>query len=215
MEVSYECSNKGIAMKMNVPKFDRIAREIFAPAYVAIAEQIKEKTGITKGICLDVGAGGGYLGIALAKITDLDVFLLDRSQEMLNIAGHNIIAGGLEARVDILSGDVHKIPINDESIDLVISRGSVFFWKNKLKAFNEIYRVLVPRGRAYIGGGFGTPETEKQIRAKMNKIDKNWPGRKGKNVDNQRICSKALSKSSITDWAVNKSKAGLWIEIWK
>ncbi len=56
-------------MKVNVTQFDQIAREIFAPIYPVIAEQIVRKTGITAGQCLDVGCGG-YLGMALAKITE-------------------------------------------------------------------------------------------------------------------------------------------------
>ncbi len=51
--------------EMDVPEFDRIAREVFPPVSLLIAEQIKEITGITEGVCLDIGAGGGYLGIAL------------------------------------------------------------------------------------------------------------------------------------------------------
>ncbi|MBA4390969.1 MAG: SAM-dependent methyltransferase [Syntrophus sp. (in: bacteria)] len=202
-------------MRMNVPKYDRIAREIFAPAYVAIAEMIKEKTGVTEGVCLDVGTGGGYLGIALARITNLDVLLLDSSREMLHIALPNIIEGGLETRVRILFGDVHKIPINDGSVNLVISRGSVFFWKDKAQAFTEIYRVLAPGGRAYIGGGLGTPDIQKQIKAKMKKLGRAWPGQNKKNGDHQEEYRKALQDACITNSSVTRSEVGLWIEIWK
>ena len=181
---------KVFVMEMDVLEFDRVAREVFPPVYVAIAEQIKEITGITEGVCLDVGAGGGYLGIALAPITNLDIFLLDSSREMLDIALRNVIAGSLETRVRILSGDVHKIPVNDGSIDLVVSRGSVFFWRDKTRAFNEIHRVLAPGGRAHIGGGLGTPEIEKQVRAKMKQIDKNWPRWRDKNGNNQKSVQK-------------------------
>lgn len=198
---------------MDVPEFDRIAREVFPPVYIAIAEQIKEITGITEGVCLDIGAGGGYLGIALAPITDLVVILLDNSREMLDIALRNIITGGLEARVRILSGDVHKISLNDASIDLAVTRGSVLFWEDKTRAFNEIHRVLVPGGRAHIGGGLVTPKIEKQVRAKMKKIDKNWPHERDKNSDNHGIYSEALKRSCITHRAVKKTEAGLWIEI--
>jgi ubiquinone/menaquinone biosynthesis C-methylase UbiE len=200
---------------MNVPEFDGIAREAFAPAYIAIAEQIKEKTGITEGFCLDVGAGGGYLGIALARITELDVFLLDNSRDMLDIALRNIIADSLETRVRILFGDAHEIPVNDGSIDLVISRGSVFFWKDKTRAFNEIHRIIAPGGRAYIGGGLGTSEIEKQVMAKMKKIGKSRPCRQDDKTGNQEACRQALERACIENCIMTSSDAGLWIEIWK
>jgi ubiquinone/menaquinone biosynthesis C-methylase UbiE len=202
-------------MKMDVIKFDRIAREVFSPVYSVIAQQIKERTGISEGVCLDIGAGGGYLGIALAMITGLHVFLLDNSPEMLEIAQRNIIERDLETKVGIVSGDAHEIPFEDESANLVISRGSVFFWKNKVRAFNEIHRVLAPGGKAYVGGGLGTPEIAKQVRTRMNKIDINWPGRREKNSDSHKTCSEALSISGIAGWSIKKSNAGLWIEICK
>lgn len=49
-------------MKMDPHEFDRIARGVFAPVYPVIAAQILDRTGIRKGVCLDIGCGGGYLG---------------------------------------------------------------------------------------------------------------------------------------------------------
>jgi len=202
-------------LKMDVHQFDKIAREVFAPAYVSIAEQIKEKTGVTQGICLDVGSGGGYLDIALAGITDMVFFLLDQSHEMLDIAKRNIVGSHLEKRLFTLHADVHSIPLDGESVDLVISRGSVFFWENKTRAFGEIYRVLRPGGRAYIGGGLGRPEVREQIRTKMLQIDKNWSWRKNGNGDNQESYREALQKACIANGSVTKNEVGTWIEMWK
>ncbi|HHX75328.1 MAG TPA: methyltransferase domain-containing protein, partial [Firmicutes bacterium] len=154
--------------------YDRTAREVFAPIYPVIAARIKEKTKITSGICLDIGTGTGCLGIALAQITDLTVYLLDYSREMLAIAVRNIAATGLGGRVNTLWGNVCNLPLKDNSVDLVISRGSLYQWKNKKRAFREIYRVLAPQGMAYIGGGFGTLELKQKIDALMQARDDNW-----------------------------------------
>ncbi|NLN07619.1 MAG: methyltransferase domain-containing protein [Firmicutes bacterium] len=154
--------------------YDRTAREVFAPIYPVIAAQIKEKTKITSGICLDVGAGTGYLGIALAQITDLTVYLLDYSREMLAIAARNIVAAGLGGRVSTLWGNVCDLPFKDNSVDLVISRGSLYHWRNKKRAFQEIYRVLAPQGMTYIGGGFGSVELKQKIDAVMQARDSSW-----------------------------------------
>ena len=154
---------------MDVLAYDRIAREIFAPVYPVIAQQIRTQTGITQGVCLDIGTGGGYLGIALAAITDLDFYLMDKSDEVLEIAWMNVAVSGLQNRVRTLCGDVHHIPRDNGSVDLVISRGSLFFWEDKAKAFAEIYRVLAPGGGAYIGGGMGTKELFDKIKVEMDK----------------------------------------------
>lgn len=159
---------------MNVAEFDKVAREILAPAYVALAEQIKEATGITKGVCLDAGAGGGYLSIGLAKITDLDIILLDQLEEMRDIAERNIVEAGLEKRLHTLLADIHQIPLDDCSVDLVVSRGSVFFWEDHVKAFREIYRILALGGVTFVGGGFGSVALKKQIDEKMMLRNKGW-----------------------------------------
>lgn len=159
---------------MNITEFDKIAREVFAPAYLVLAEQIRKATGITRGVCLDAGAGGGYLSIALAKITSLDIILLDQSQEMQNIAARNIVEAGLEKRLSTLLADIHEIPLDDCSVDIVVSRGSVFFWEDQSRAFREIYRVLAPGGVTFIGGGFGSIEIKKQIDEKMMARQKDW-----------------------------------------
>jgi hypothetical protein len=52
-----------IHIKFDALKFDRIARDVFAPVYPAIAEQIIVRTGVVRGVCLDIGCGGGYLGL--------------------------------------------------------------------------------------------------------------------------------------------------------
>ncbi len=203
-------------MELGCVEFDRIARDVFAPAYLSIADQIIDRTAVTHGMCLDIGTGGGYLGIALARITDLHFFLLDKSSEMLDIATANIRAEGLGNRIWTLFGNVHNIPLSDNSIDLVVSRGSVFFWENKPCAFREIYRVLAPKGRAYVGGGLGAPHVREEILAKMKKIGKDWSRCTTKDAsDNTEEYREALQKAGIERYAVTKSDIGTWIEIWK
>ncbi|AGL03092.1 methylase involved in ubiquinone/menaquinone biosynthesis [Desulfoscipio gibsoniae DSM 7213] len=200
---------------MNVCEFDNIAREVFAPIYPVIAEQIKQKTGITTGKCLDIGCGGGYLGIALASITELYIYLLDKSLEMLEIAASNISAAGLKTRMQTFFADVKKIPLPDQSINLIISRGSIFFWEDQQKAFEEIYRVLAPGGVAYIGGGFGSAELKKQIAARMEKDNKNWRAMMNKNIGENapEAFTKILQNTKIAFFEINRDEAGLWILI--
>ena len=54
-----------------------------------------------------------------------------------------------------MAADVHALPFRDNSFDLVISRGSIFFWRDQSTALREIVRVLKPGGYAFIGGGYG------------------------------------------------------------
>lgn len=204
-------------MASKAEEFDEIADQVFFPIYPVIAQQIKEKTGKTKGICLDVGSGGGHLGLSLLKITELEMILLDKNEEALEIAQKRIADRDLEARASTLLGDVQKIPLNDGVCHLVISRGSLWFWEDQKKALEEIYRVLAPRGMAYVGGGFGTPELEKQIGIEMRKRDKEWPQSRQKFVEgnNTERFLRLLTESIIEDFQVSEDEKGIWIFIKK
>ena len=208
-------------MKINAAEFDQIAREVFAPVYPVIAEQIIHETGIVDGTCLDVGCGSGYLGLALAKLTDFNIYFFDQSQEMLEIVNRHIADNALAARAQTLLGDVHRIPLDDQAIDLIVSRGSIFFWENRTDVFKEIYRVLAPGGIAYIGGGFGNPELKEQVIEKMKEKNKNLP-EKGdfrkkveKNIGKQNAdtFNEELRHAGIPKFKIIRDDSGLWVII--
>ena len=58
-------------------QMDRTALTVFAPIYPVIAEQIVRRLDITEGRCVEIGSGPGLLSLALARITDLQMILLD------------------------------------------------------------------------------------------------------------------------------------------
>jgi len=207
-------------MQIDAKKFDTMAREIFAPAYPLIASQAVERTGISEGVCLDIGCGGGYLGLALAQTTDLFVRFFDQSGEMLDIVRGNVAARGLEDRTDILSGTAESIPLPDGSVNLAISRGSVFFW-DRVPAFREINRVLAPGGMSYIGGGFGSAEVKAEIDRKMEDRSHDGPPwrewvAKRLGPDAPAEFEKELRSAGIEDFEIDRSDdKGLWIIIRK
>jgi SAM-dependent methyltransferase len=160
--------NDGEAIVMNkAEEFDEIARNVFAPIYPVLARQIVGRSEVAAGKCLDVGSGGGLLGLAVAEITGLEVTLYDISADAIELAKQRIQTGNLGNRVTAVAGDVQAMPFSDGSFNLIISRGSLWFWENHPVAFQEIYRVLAPGGRACLGGGFGTEELHRQIVATM------------------------------------------------
>jgi ubiquinone/menaquinone biosynthesis C-methylase UbiE len=199
-----------------VSMYNSIALGINAPIYAYYAGRILEKTGIEKGTCLDVGCGGGYLGLALARITGLDFIFIDKSPEMLGYAEENITSNGLKLRAVTLLGQVQAIPLSDASVDLVISRGSVPFWDELTTAFREINRILKPGGSAYIGGGLGDPKTRDAIRERMEKEYPEWQGRQQKppRHDNRHY-SDAIEAAGINSFTVIRNDEGMWIELRK
>jgi SAM-dependent methyltransferase len=132
----------------------RSATGRFAPVYSALAQQIVEDYKITSGVCIDMGGGCGSLATELAKTTDLTVYVLDIDPAATRLCGILADEQELTGRVRPIEGDAMDMPFRDDYADLVVSRGSIFFWDDQLAGVKEAYRVLKPGGVAYIGGGF-------------------------------------------------------------
>lgn len=156
--------------------FNKRVKEVLSPVYPLLADYFLQQSGVREGICLDVGTGNGYMGLALAEKSDLTVRLIDVDPEMLGFAEENIKARQLSDRVETLRANVEALPFRDNYAQLIVSRGSVFFWEDQVKGFNEVYRVLAPDGMAFIGGGFATRELMEDIGRQMKDIYPGWEG---------------------------------------
>jgi ubiquinone/menaquinone biosynthesis C-methylase UbiE len=199
-------------------EYDTIARKIFAPIYPVIAGQMVESTGIREGLCLDIGTGPGDLAIAIAKITDCRIYAMDFSIPVIQIASAKIHREGLNGRVQAITGDVHKIPFRTNTVDLVVSRGSIRFWRNRPAAVREIARVLKPGGKCRIGGGLGSREMAAQISQKMRENNfADWTdrphGRKGRS--NVGDWKNILYKAGIARYGIVRDDSGFWISFEK
>lgn len=161
-------------------EYDEIADKVFFPIYDRISDQIIERCGIREGRMLDIGSGGGHLGFAVMEKTQLEGHFGDIQPAALEIAQVRAKERGLERRSSFYEADVHEMPFSDGFADLIISRGSYLFWKDQEKAFQEIYRVLAPGGKTYIGSGLGSAAQREEIHRKMDELYGGWESPKNK-----------------------------------
>lgn len=203
--------------KKGTGNMDRIAKTLFAPIYLVIAQDIVDRFGITTGSCLELGSGPASLAIALAARSDLDIICLDYSCEVQETAAKNITDAGFSDRIHLLCGDVHDIPLADDSVDLIVSRGSIFFWHDLPAAFREIYRVLKPGGKTFIGGGFGNRELRDSISAEMIRRNPDWEEFNKKNISTENAARfrTILDETGIPGFEVVYGDEGLWVVISK
>lgn len=75
---------------------------------------------------------------------------VDMTPAMRACASRAAHLAGLEGIVDIRAGVYEELPVNDASVDVVISNGVVNLAPDKARVFAEIYRVLRPGGRLYL-----------------------------------------------------------------
>lgn len=204
-------------MKNKAYEFDEIAQNVFFPIYPVIAKQILNECGTYNGICLDIGSGGGHLGLCIAKQSCLKVILLDNNENAVAIADRRIREWNLTDRVLARWGDVHHIPFPDCNFDLIVSRGSMWFW-NTESSTKEIYRVLKPGGTAYIGGGYGNDELRSKIYETMEQREgPGWMDSKRKREAGQLPIdfSRCFDQLGITNYTVIDNESGTWFIIRK
>jgi SAM-dependent methyltransferase len=100
---------------------------------------------------LDVGSGAGVDAIIAAKAVGPEgrVIGVDMTPEMLDAARRNTERMGLD-NVEFRKGLVERLPVDAESIDLVISNGVLNLMVDKHGAYKQIARALKPGGRLQI-----------------------------------------------------------------
>lgn len=103
-------------------------------------------------VILDIGMGSGLLIVELSKkFPEAKIIGIDPSPNMLKLALEKIKQNNCK-NCKTYQVNVEKIPLDKDSVDLVISRLSISSWSDKKLAFNEIYRVLKPDGKLILEG---------------------------------------------------------------
>jgi ubiquinone/menaquinone biosynthesis C-methylase UbiE len=207
-------------MTINAQEFNQLAKTVFSPVYPVIARQILETTGVQEGCCLDVGCGAGDLGFAVLQQADLAVGFVDASAEMVALVQHTIDSHELQPRCQAVCSDVSQLEVAANSVDLIVSRGSVFFWDQPQQVFKHLFQALKPGGWMYIGGGFGNRQLLDQVIAdfKARGEEERFRARIQRNLGDasREKLEIILKKSAIRDYFIRHDESiGLWAVIHK
>ena len=126
--------------------------------YATVADDIVTFCGDEGGrVWIDLGSGPGGLGLALLeKIPDSVMSFIDPKPDALRRTLDVAKERGILSRAIAVVGFAEALPLPDESVDVIVSRGSFYFWQDRAQGLREVRRVLRPGGRAMIGGGLGS-----------------------------------------------------------
>ena len=75
---------------------------------------------------------------------------VDMTPAMIERAKAAALKAGLWETVEVRRGIAEELPIESETIDVVISNGVLNLSADKVRAFSEVFRVLRPGGRFYL-----------------------------------------------------------------
>lgn len=102
-------------------------------------------------VVLDLGSGGGFdCFLAAQKVgSSGKVIGVDMTPEMVEKAQANARKYGY-LNVEFRHGDIEDLPVEDSSVDVIISNCVINLAPDKEKVFREAFRVLKPQGKVFI-----------------------------------------------------------------
>jgi SAM-dependent methyltransferase len=117
---------------------------------------------------LDLGSGGGIDVLLSAKRVGPSgkAYGLDMTDDMLALARENQRQAGV-GNVEFLKGEIEKIPLPDNSIDVVISNCVINLSADKDRVLREAFRVLRPGGRFAVSDVVVRGEVPEEVRKNM------------------------------------------------
>lgn len=139
-------STRGRQMELLVERLVRLPHQSRPPAATPEPEQAQAQKPVHEQLrALDLGCGSAFMGILLAK-AGCAVTGIDFSQDMLAEARSNAEAHGVGQQIHFVQGDVHTLPFEAASFDLVITRNVTWVLDNVDSVYREVLRVLRPGG---------------------------------------------------------------------
>jgi len=130
-----------------------------AALYRRLARRIVDETKITKGWCLDYGAGEGRLALELAKLTELKIVCVEPDEAKARRAREAIHKSGLYGnRIVVDRVPLSKLPYPDYFANLVVA-GDLLTGGLRGRSAREMLRCLRPYGgRCVLGRPAGARE---------------------------------------------------------
>jgi len=160
-----------------------------------------DKSNASKGqVCIDLGSGRGTDALRLAEMVGPEGFVygLDLSDGMIKKARKT--AKAMDVRnVEFIQTDLSSIPLEDKTIDLIISNCVLNHVADKQQIWNEIYRVLKKGGSFTISDIFSSDTVPEEYANDSEAVAECWAGSVTKEVYLDTLAKAGFAELTILE----------------
>jgi SAM-dependent methyltransferase len=120
-------------------------------------------------IVLDLGSGAGFDSFLAARQVGSTgkVIGVDMTPDMVTKAEENALKGSYE-NVEFRLGEIEDLPVENDSVDVILSNCVINLSPDKQTVYNEAYRVLKPGGRLAISDMVASVDLPPEIKEDMS-----------------------------------------------
>lgn len=162
-------------------------------------------------VVLDLGSGAGFDSfLAVRKVGDTGMVIgVDMTPEMIQLARENAQKGDYK-NIEFRLGQIENMPVEDNSVDVILSNCVINLSPDKEAVYQEAYRVLKEGGRLAISDMVASGEMPPEIKNDLSlhsscvsgalQVDELQEILEGAGFVNIRIKPKDESREFINKW---------------
>jgi hypothetical protein len=198
-------------------KTDTLIEELnllWEPIRPYLAKQIEELYRRQDGHILEMGPFSGLIFELAQRNIGRSFSIAAFPQATIALYRPEAQRKGLENRVRIIESDSSLSNIGEESVDLAIFRGALFFPDLFQVDFRAIYRTLSTEGIAFVGGGFGK-YTPREVISQIGKRSEQLNAAMGRVRITVESVRDQLRLSTLEEKCEISTEGGLWVLIRK
>jgi len=166
-------------------------------------------------ICVDLGSGRGTDCLRMADAVGPQgwVYGIDIADGMIEKARATAVKLGV-SNVSFIRSELEVLPLESDSVDLVISNCVLNHARNKALVWSEIFRILKPGGRFVVSDIYASAPVPEEFKNDPEAVAECWAGADTREVYWQTVLNAGFKDPQILEESAPYPKGKIQVSSW-